>query len=335
MLRTCHIASEWSVQGDKSEPMADLDKFVKAHKYYAYGEQRDVWDQPNCIAWVHTGSKTDDNDAGDEPNPFYGLNVAPVPKFPDNLLGRQGHRFLLFGMLSTSSDGRYELEGVDGTIGLDLHDAIPGEGILTEGSLILVEGEYTVDECIRAFAIGHPPSETRAQARLIHAHTVFLAHFANVATIAIAYDYASHTKATSNSILMGMSTITALEAALSAPIDLLLDPGLTTSMLPVSRMEAIMTRPGCVQPAFDFSLTTGACIATLPVLKRRRYNNHRGRLMNGDWLLSLSSMPLRGAVTAKAALLLATPPLKYPSDCTTAGSLFLRLSISVQVNVST
>ena len=312
-----------------------------------------------------------------------------------NLLGRQGHRFLLLGMLSTSSDGRYELEDVDGTIGLDLHDAIPGEGILTEGSLILVEGEYTVDECIRAFAIGHPPSETRAQARLIHAHTVFLAHFANVATIAIAYDYASHTKATSNSILMGMvrnargwlsrtptegapegqltpacrsrlardqpqqlarppqrrphptqrprhnhgpleqSTITALEAALSAPIDLLLDPGLTTSMLPVSRMEAIMTRPGCVQPAFDFSLTTGACIATLPVLKRRRYNNHRGRLMNGDWLLSLSSMPLRGAVTAKAALLLATPPLKYPSDCTTAGSLFLRLSISVQVNVST
>ncbi|KAJ1028121.1 hypothetical protein NDA13_003568 [Ustilago tritici] len=48
----------------KAEPMADLDKFVKARKYYAYGEQRDVWDHPNCIAWVRTGSKTDDNDAG-------------------------------------------------------------------------------------------------------------------------------------------------------------------------------------------------------------------------------------------------------------------------------
>ncbi|GAC93425.1 telomere-associated helicase [Pseudozyma hubeiensis SY62] len=91
-----------------------------------------------------------------------------------NLLGRQGQRFLLFGMLSTSSDGRYELEDADGTVGLDLQTAIPGEGIFTEGSLILVEGEYTVEERIRVFAIGHPPSETRAQARSIHAHTDFL-----------------------------------------------------------------------------------------------------------------------------------------------------------------
>lgn len=91
-----------------------------------------------------------------------------------NLLGRQGQRFLLFGMLSTSSDGRYELEDADGTVGLDLHDAIPGEGIFTEGSLILVEGEYTVEERIHVFALGHPPSETRAQARSMHAHTDFL-----------------------------------------------------------------------------------------------------------------------------------------------------------------
>ncbi|CDS01771.1 hypothetical protein [Sporisorium scitamineum] len=91
-----------------------------------------------------------------------------------NLLGRQGQRFLLFGMLSTSSDGRYELEDADGTVGLDLANAIPGEGIFAEGSLILVEGEYTVEERIRVFAIGHPPSETRAQARSIHAHTDFL-----------------------------------------------------------------------------------------------------------------------------------------------------------------
>ncbi|PWZ02294.1 DNA polymerase epsilon, subunit B [Testicularia cyperi] len=87
-----------------------------------------------------------------------------------NLLGRQGQRFLLFGILSTSSDGRYELEDLDGVVGLDLQDAIPGEGIFTEGSLILVEGEYTDEERIRVFAIGHPPSENRAAARQIHAH---------------------------------------------------------------------------------------------------------------------------------------------------------------------
>ncbi|MCO5589717.1 hypothetical protein L7F22_043685 [Adiantum nelumboides] len=84
-----------------------------------------------------------------------------------NLLGRQGQRFLLFGMLCTSSDGRYALEDTDGMVGLDLDDAIPGEGIFTEGSMILVEGEYTAEERIRAFAIGHPPSESRETAKML------------------------------------------------------------------------------------------------------------------------------------------------------------------------
>ncbi|KAN0061752.1 DNA-directed DNA polymerase epsilon, subunit B [Thecaphora frezii] len=87
-----------------------------------------------------------------------------------NLLGRQGQRFLLFGMLSTSQDGRYMLEDADGCVGLDLDEAIPGEGIFTEGAMILVEGEYTDEERIKAFALGHPPSETRSQARQLYAH---------------------------------------------------------------------------------------------------------------------------------------------------------------------
>ncbi|SAM85923.1 uncharacterized protein UBRO_20939 [Ustilago bromivora] len=135
-----------------------------------------------------------------------------------------------------------------------------------------------------------------------------ITYLAPAATIMATAETIAERKATSNSALMGMICNarrqllhTPMEAAPSDPIDLLLDPGSTTSMLPISRMEAIMTRPGCVRPTFDFSLTTGACIANLPVLKRRRYNNRHGRLMNSDWLLSL----------------------------------FLRLSISVQVNVST
>jgi DNA polymerase epsilon subunit 2 len=82
-----------------------------------------------------------------------------------NLLGRRGQRFLLFGMLCTSSDGRYALEDADGMVGLDMEDAIPGEGIFTEGSMVLVEGEYTDEERIRVFALGHPPSEPRESAR--------------------------------------------------------------------------------------------------------------------------------------------------------------------------
>ncbi len=39
----------------KAEPMADLDKFVKARKYYAYGEQRDVWGPSQLHRLVQAG----------------------------------------------------------------------------------------------------------------------------------------------------------------------------------------------------------------------------------------------------------------------------------------
>ncbi|PWO00924.1 hypothetical protein FA09DRAFT_119397 [Tilletiopsis washingtonensis] len=91
-----------------------------------------------------------------------------------NLLGRQGQRFLIFGRLGTSEDGRYVLEDADGVVGLDLEDAMPGEGIFTEGAFVLIEGEYTEEERIRVFALGHPPSETRDTARQICSQIDFL-----------------------------------------------------------------------------------------------------------------------------------------------------------------
>ncbi|KAK0551435.1 DNA-directed DNA polymerase epsilon, subunit B, partial [Tilletia horrida] len=91
-----------------------------------------------------------------------------------NLLGRQGQRFLLLGMLCTAQDGRYCLEDADGSVGLDLQEAIPGEGIFTEGCIALVEGEYTEQERIRVFALGHPPSESRTDAKRHCGHVDFL-----------------------------------------------------------------------------------------------------------------------------------------------------------------
>jgi alpha-amylase len=38
-------------------PMSDLDKFIKARKNYAYGEQHDYWDHPQCVGWVRTGDE--------------------------------------------------------------------------------------------------------------------------------------------------------------------------------------------------------------------------------------------------------------------------------------
>ncbi|KAL4402767.1 DNA-directed DNA polymerase epsilon, subunit B [Malassezia pachydermatis] len=87
-----------------------------------------------------------------------------------NLLGRQGEHCLLFGRLSTSADGTYVLEDTEGTVRLDLSRAMAGEGIFTEGAFVLVEGEYTKDECLQVVALGHPPSESREQARMYTGH---------------------------------------------------------------------------------------------------------------------------------------------------------------------
>lgn len=41
-----------------------------------------------------------------------------------NLLGRQGQRFMLFGLLARMEDGSYYLEDLDDKVQLDLTDAV-------------------------------------------------------------------------------------------------------------------------------------------------------------------------------------------------------------------
>lgn len=90
-----------------------------------------------------------------------------------HLLGRQGESCLLFGRLSTTADGAYALEDTEGSVVLDLAQAIAGEGIFTEGSYMLVEGTYTPEETLRVTAMGHPPSENRARAHEWYGHVDF------------------------------------------------------------------------------------------------------------------------------------------------------------------
>jgi DNA polymerase epsilon subunit 2 len=37
--------------------------------------------------------------------------------------------------------------------------------MFTDGCMVLVEGEYTVEETVRVLAMGHPPCERRDAAR--------------------------------------------------------------------------------------------------------------------------------------------------------------------------
>ncbi|KIM29152.1 hypothetical protein M408DRAFT_328860 [Serendipita vermifera MAFF 305830] len=91
-----------------------------------------------------------------------------------NLLGRSGGRFLLFGMLTRSPEGRLCLEDLDGTVPLDISQTGPSEGLFTEGCFVLVEGDYNDEDTLAVIAIGHPPSERRAVARSIYGHIDFL-----------------------------------------------------------------------------------------------------------------------------------------------------------------
>jgi DNA polymerase epsilon subunit 2 len=95
-------------------------------------------------------------------------------------------------MLSRDPEGRLCVEDGEGRVVLDMEDAVsptscvgsckisflhqdtegpthagqvPGEGLFTEGCMVLIEGEYTVEETIRVLAMGHPPSEKRDIAR--------------------------------------------------------------------------------------------------------------------------------------------------------------------------
>ncbi|PCH41097.1 DNA polymerase epsilon subunit B [Wolfiporia cocos MD-104 SS10] len=91
------------------------------------------------------------------------------------LLGRAGERFLLFGMLSHSKEGKLCLEDQDGSVELDFSQLDqPSEGLFTEGCFALVEGDYTEDATLVVIAIGHPPCESREAARSIFGHIDFL-----------------------------------------------------------------------------------------------------------------------------------------------------------------
>ncbi|KAI0058985.1 DNA polymerase epsilon, subunit B [Artomyces pyxidatus] len=96
-------------------------------------------------------------------------------KSTKHLLGRADARFLLFGMLAHSKEGKLCLEDQDGIVELDVTELdTPSEGLFTEGAFVLAEGDYTENSTFRVYAIGHPPCESRETARSIFGHIDFL-----------------------------------------------------------------------------------------------------------------------------------------------------------------
>ncbi|TKY87405.1 hypothetical protein EX895_004082 [Sporisorium graminicola] len=89
---------------------------------------------------------------------------------------------------------------------------------------------------------------------------------------------------------------------------------------------------------------TGQLVAELPVLTTvppLEPDSDLGNVTNGEWLASLSNVLTRNAskvnesLTASFTLEVTSPPSGFPPDRTTAGSLFLKLSIQVGAPIST
>lgn len=98
------------------------------------------------------------------------ISLTPV----ESLVGRGGssssggssrRNFFLLGMIVQMDDFHYYLEDLtSSSIRMDLSEAVLlGEGYVTEGCIVLVEG-YVMDGTLHVKSIGHPPSESRNDA---------------------------------------------------------------------------------------------------------------------------------------------------------------------------
>ncbi|CBQ72230.1 conserved hypothetical protein [Sporisorium reilianum SRZ2] len=128
----------------------------------------------------------------------------------------------------------------------------------------------------------------------------------------------------------------------------------TSSSLPATIRDLDFSVASCSSTRPDDSIIghvihlrhrpTGRLVAELPVLAAvptSESDSDLGKVTNGEWLASLSNMLARDhavtneSLTATFTLEAASPPSDFPSDRITAGSLFLKLCIQVQVPIST
>jgi len=92
----------------------------------------------------------------------------------NNLLGRRNQHFLLFGLLTRSPSGVLSLSDPDGSVALDITDAVSAGGIFAPGVFVLVDGKYTDRDIFRVHTMVMPPSERREVSKQVFGHVDFL-----------------------------------------------------------------------------------------------------------------------------------------------------------------
>lgn len=77
------------------------------------------------------------------------------------LLGLVGQRRYVLGFLTQKEAGKYYIEDLSARLPLDLSAAETSDGLFTENSIVVAEGELTPGGTFRAVALGLPPAEPR------------------------------------------------------------------------------------------------------------------------------------------------------------------------------
>lgn len=77
------------------------------------------------------------------------------------LLGMVGQRRYVLGFLTQKEVGKYFIEDLSARLPLDISAAETSDGLFTENSIVVAEGELTPGGHFRAAALGLPPAEPR------------------------------------------------------------------------------------------------------------------------------------------------------------------------------
>ncbi|ANZ76835.1 BA75_03773T0 [Komagataella pastoris] len=78
-----------------------------------------------------------------------------------NLLGRNGSRFLIFGLISYNNSGNIQLQDDSDAIELDISRCTFSMGYFVPGCLVVCDGIYSKKNVFHCLSIAHPPAEKR------------------------------------------------------------------------------------------------------------------------------------------------------------------------------
>ncbi|RPA74374.1 hypothetical protein BJ508DRAFT_418663 [Ascobolus immersus RN42] len=106
------------------------------------------------------------------------LEITPIC----NLLGRDGHDFMIMGLLTYSPNGKLSVMDPTGSIDVVMDEATSESklALYTPGCFVNVVGRFTEDGTFLAWEISHPSAETRKTSAEFFGHIDFLGNGVNL-----------------------------------------------------------------------------------------------------------------------------------------------------------